>query len=86
MEAARIAAEKGHTVTLFERTGELGGGQLKLATIPPCKDEYLNIANYYKSQFDRLQNVSVILNKEVTIDDIKQEAPDIAVLADCCHY
>jgi len=81
MEAARIAAEKGHTVTLFEKTGELGGGQLKLATVPPCKDEYLNIANYYESQFDRLDNIKVVLNKEVTIGDIKQEAPDAVVLA-----
>ncbi|MFH0811947.1 MAG: NAD(P)/FAD-dependent oxidoreductase, partial [Pseudomonadota bacterium] len=81
MEAARISAEKGHRVTLFEKTGELGGGQLKLATVPPCKDEYLNIVRYYQSQFDRLKNISVTLNKEVTIEDIKREVPDVVILA-----
>lgn len=39
METARIASLSGHDVTLFEKTAELGGGQLKLATMPPNKEE-----------------------------------------------
>lgn len=81
LEAARVAAEKGHTVTLFEKTGELGGGQLKLAAVPPCKDEYLNIVNYYESQFDNLKNIRVVLNTDATLDDIQREAPDVVILA-----
>ena len=54
MEAARIAAQRGHDVKLFERTDELGGGQLKLATKPPFKEELLNITEYYDKQFKQL--------------------------------
>jgi len=81
MEAARGSAEKGHTVTLFEKSGELGGGQLKLAATPPGKDEFMNVATYYKGQFELLKNVKVVLNKEATLDDIKKELPDAVVLA-----
>jgi pyruvate/2-oxoglutarate dehydrogenase complex dihydrolipoamide dehydrogenase (E3) component len=81
MEAARISAEKGHTVTLFEKTGELGGGQLRLAATPPGKDEFMNVATYYKGQFELLKNVNVVLNKEATVDDIKKELPDAVILA-----
>lgn len=38
MEAARVAALKGHTVTLFEKSAALGG-QMNLAAVPPRKDE-----------------------------------------------
>ena len=57
MEAARIAALRGHRVTLFESTSELGGGQLKLATHAPFKEEYLNVKNFYENQFQKLDNL-----------------------------
>ena len=38
LEAARVAALRGHTVTLFEKTTSLGG-QLNIACIPPRKEE-----------------------------------------------
>jgi len=38
MEAARIAALRGHQVTLYEKGEELGG-QLRVACLPPYKDE-----------------------------------------------
>lgn len=81
MEAARVAAERGHYVTVFEKTGELGGGQLKLATVPPFKDEYLNISRYYESQFGRLRNVKIMLNKTANLEDIESENPDFVILA-----
>ena len=81
LEVARIAAERGHQVTLFEKTAELGGGQLKLATAAPFKEEYVNITNYYNNQFRSLENLKVVLNKEADIRDIKNEAPDVVILA-----
>lgn len=81
MEAARIAAAKGHNVKLFERSAELGGGQLKLARIPPCKDEFVNITNYYSSQFEKMYNLNIVFNKECTAEDIKKEKPDVVILA-----
>ncbi len=48
LEAARVAALKGHSVTLFEKSYELGG-QLNLAAVPPRKGEMLRAVNYYKA-------------------------------------
>ena len=38
LEAARVAALRGHDVTLFEKTTSLGG-QLNIACVPPRKEE-----------------------------------------------
>jgi 2,4-dienoyl-CoA reductase-like NADH-dependent reductase (Old Yellow Enzyme family)/thioredoxin reductase len=81
MECARIAAERGHSVKLYERTGELGGGQFKLAASAPFKEEFFNLIQYYQSQFARLPNVTVLLNREVTLRDIESDYPDVVVLA-----
>jgi len=81
METARIAAQRGHKVKLFERTSERGGGQLKLAAKPPCREEILNIVDYQKSQIMKLSNLEVVLNKEVTADEVMKENPDVVVLA-----
>ncbi len=47
LEAARVAALKGHSVTLFEKSYELGG-QLNIAAVPPRKSEMLRAVQYYK--------------------------------------
>ncbi len=46
LEAARVAALKGHKVTVFEK-GLRAGGQLHIASVPPRKEEMLRILNYY---------------------------------------
>jgi 2,4-dienoyl-CoA reductase-like NADH-dependent reductase (Old Yellow Enzyme family)/thioredoxin reductase len=81
MEAARVAGERGHSVTLFEKGSELGAGQMKRAAAAPCKDEFLNLVRYYEGQFKRLKNVKVVLNKEAGPDDVAKEKPDAVVLA-----
>ncbi len=48
LEAARIAAERGHRVTLFERERSLGG-QLRLAAVPPFKKDLAFLLSYLKS-------------------------------------
>ncbi len=47
LEAARVAALKGHKVTLFEQGYEIGG-QLNIAAVPPRKGEMIRAVNYYK--------------------------------------
>jgi pyruvate/2-oxoglutarate dehydrogenase complex dihydrolipoamide dehydrogenase (E3) component len=81
MEAARVCAEKGHSVTLFEKTKELAGGQIRLASSAPGKDEFLNIVNYYKGQFVKNKKVKVVVGKEATLADIKRIKPDAVILA-----
>jgi len=81
MEAARVAAIRGHSVVLYEKTGELGGGQLKLASIPPHKKILNNIVNYYSVIFKQLPSIEVRLGRGVTAEEIIKENPDAVIIA-----
>ena len=50
LEAARVAAVKGHTVTLFEKSDHLGG-QINIASVPPRKNEILRSVEYYQKYY-----------------------------------
>lgn len=86
MEAARVAALRGHDVTLFERKPELGG-QLLLASKPPFKEEISSLARYLTTQIDEL-GVSVRLASDFTeelLSTSKSEgAPDGFIVATGC--
>lgn len=47
LEAARVAAKRGHSVVLFEKTDKIGG-QILLAAAPPRKSEILRAVTYYE--------------------------------------
>jgi pyruvate/2-oxoglutarate dehydrogenase complex dihydrolipoamide dehydrogenase (E3) component len=79
MQAAVIAAQKGHNVTLYEKDNELGG-QLILATIPPDKQDLNSLLNYLKVQVAK-SGVKVVLNKEATPEAVKKFAPDSIIIA-----
>jgi len=81
MEAARVAGLRGHKVALYEKTNELGGGQLKLAMTPPHKEELRYIVDYYSAQFRKLDNVKVEFGKEVNAELVEKEDPDVVVIA-----
>ncbi len=81
MEAARVAALRGHNVVLYEKSTELGGGQLRLASIPPHKEILKSIADYYEASFKTLTNLKVVLGKEATTEDIIKDEPDAIVVA-----
>ena len=57
MEAARVAAFRGHEVTLHEKESGLGG-QMALATLPPFKTPIQDFQNYLIGQLRKL-NVKV---------------------------
>ena len=79
MEAARVAAERGHSVTLFERHTELGG-QLLYAEIPPHKREWRVFTTYLTTQMQKL-GVDVRLGTAVTAGEVIAAQPDAVVLA-----
>lgn len=79
MEAARVAALRGHEVTLYEKKNKLGG-QLDLATIPPHKDNLQLLTPYLSNQLAKA-GVKVELGRGVTADVIAQMKPDAVVLA-----
>ncbi|UCD85267.1 MAG: FAD-dependent oxidoreductase [Deltaproteobacteria bacterium] len=79
MEAARVAAERGHQVTLFEKEKELGG-QVNIITRIPERDEFSEVIRWRKFLLERL-GVKVVLEKEADEQTVLQESPDTVVLA-----
>ncbi|MBM4448182.1 MAG: FAD-dependent oxidoreductase [Chloroflexi bacterium] len=79
METARIAALRGHKVTLWERESRLGG-QLIPAAIPPHKDRIAPLYQYLERQLHKL-GVSVQTGKEATAAAISRFNPDVVVVA-----
>jgi 7beta-hydroxy-3-oxochol-24-oyl-CoA 4-desaturase len=79
LEAARVAALRGHAVTLYEREAK-PGGQLNLAAAPPFKQEICRIPKYLVTQA-RKAGVDLRLGQEVTAECVKREAPDVLVVA-----
>jgi len=79
MEAARVAALRGHGVTLFERANALGG-QLRIASAAPHKVELARAADFLVSQMDKLR-IDVRLNTEAEVEDITEIKPDEVIVA-----
>jgi pyruvate/2-oxoglutarate dehydrogenase complex dihydrolipoamide dehydrogenase (E3) component len=79
MEAARIAAVRGHDVTLYEKEQEMGG-QLVVAAKSPGKDKLLWVRDYEETQLKKL-GVSIQLGTEVTPEFVEKEKPDAVILA-----
>jgi 2,4-dienoyl-CoA reductase (NADPH2) len=68
MAAASVAAERGHTVTLYEASAKLGG-QFKMATVIPGKEEYQQTIRYYGEMLEK-HGVTVRLNTKVAAEDL----------------
>jgi len=80
MEAARIAAARGHKVTLYEKGAELGG-DLTFASMVKGPHENLDDLKKYLIKQLEVNGVTVVLKKEVDAALITSEAPDAVVLA-----
>ena len=80
MEAARIAAQRGYDVTLYEKQTVLGG-LLTFASVIKGPHENLNDLKKYLIRQLELKGVTVVTGTEVTRELIEQEAPDYVVLA-----
>lgn len=71
MEAAYIAARRGHHVVLVDKQDQ-PGGQLRIASVPPAKQELTRVIKY---QFSRLAEagVDVRMGVELTAEDIQRD-------------
>ena len=69
LEAAYIAAQRGHSVEVYEATDRLCGGQLRIASSSPCKDILQHIPDFFRVQLGRLPNVKIHLNSPVTAEN-----------------
>jgi len=79
MECARVAALRGHRVSLYEKSGRLGG-QLHLAAAPPGRDEFLTFVRYLERQLMQL-GVQIHTGEAATAHTVSRENPDVVVIA-----
>jgi len=79
LEAAKVAAQRGHQVTLFEREDQLGG-QLVIASLPTHKQE-LNLTREYLIRQVEKSGAKLRLGQEATAMIIEKEKPDAVIMA-----
>ncbi len=80
-EFAITAHQRGHNVTLYEKTDRLGGMVHVGSSIPrvPTRD-LIHIVQWHKREMERL-GIPVVFETEVTTEIVEQEKPDIVVCA-----
>jgi 2,4-dienoyl-CoA reductase-like NADH-dependent reductase (Old Yellow Enzyme family) len=79
LEAARVAAEAGHDVVLYERS-DVAGGQLRAAAAGPTREELLDFVFYAERELKRL-GVDLRLGAEATPEAVLADEPELVVSA-----
>ena len=79
MEAARVAALRGHDVDLYEAKDALGG-ELVVAGSHSFKHEIAELNQWYQHMLDHL-DVDVHLGKSMDVESICKKKPDVVILA-----
>jgi len=78
MQAAGIAAEKGHKVTVTEKSNRVGGQAATASHGPHGDEEFMRLVNYLKNYCDK-GKVTFELGKKVTAEDIKNSDADYII-------
>ncbi len=79
LEAARIAAIRGHDVHIFEKDDKIGG-LLNIIWIPPGRNEFKRMIDNYNYWIQKY-GINVHFQQNVTIDIVKEFNPDVAFVA-----
>jgi pyruvate/2-oxoglutarate dehydrogenase complex dihydrolipoamide dehydrogenase (E3) component len=79
LEAARVAALRGHRVLLLEREGEVGG-QVLIAARAPARAEYAGILRFLARQVEKL-TIDCRLRVEASVDTVLAESPEVVIIA-----
>ncbi|MCT7376723.1 FAD-dependent oxidoreductase [Chelativorans salis] len=79
MEAARVAAHRGHRVTVWEKEGGVGGN-LGPGSSPPFKEIYRRLTDYLVHQMEK-EGVDVVFGKEATAENVAEISPEIVIVA-----
>ena len=79
LEAARVAAERGHRVSLLEASDSLGG-QVRLAVQASWRKDLIGVIDWRVSELERL-GVVVKFNCLAEAADIQAESPDVVIVA-----
>lgn len=79
MEAAITATMRGHKVTIYESTNELGGEVIP-GSVPDFKVDDRRLIAWYKNEIKE-HKIEVVLNTKVTEELVEKEKPDIVIIA-----
>lgn len=79
LEAARVCAERGHKVVLFEKEPVVGG-QVNIAARATWREALSGIPRWLYAQVQK-KGVDIRLGHAATADDIAAEAPDVVIMA-----
>lgn len=79
MEAARVAALRGHNVTLYESTNDLGGEVIP-GSVPDFKLDDRRLLAWYKNEMNELK-IKIVFNTKVTEEFVDKDKPDVVILA-----
>ena len=80
MQAARTAAERGHRVTLYEKSEKLGG-MLNVASAGKLKKDLRAYQNWAIRQTEKNPNIDLKLGNRATFDHIKEQDPDAVIVS-----
>ena len=79
LKAAQVAAQRGHHVTLYEKSDVLGGN-MNTAAVPPYKGIFLEPINNLVCSLKKLP-VTIKTNSEWSVSKIKETNPDVIIIA-----
>ncbi len=79
LEAARVAAERGHAVTVLEASGR-AGGQINLLAQNPRRKEMIGIVDWRLEELDRL-GVEIRYDTYAESGDVLALEPDVVIVA-----
>ncbi|PZQ96589.1 MAG: N-methylproline demethylase [Cereibacter sphaeroides] len=79
LEAARVAAERGHKATVFEAS-DRAGGQINLLAANPRRKEMIGIVDWRLQELARL-GVEIRYNVFAEASDVLAEKPDVVIIA-----
>jgi 2,4-dienoyl-CoA reductase-like NADH-dependent reductase (Old Yellow Enzyme family)/thioredoxin reductase len=79
LEAARVAAMRGHEVTLYEKQERLGG-RWYLGSQVPFKQHFYQIIEYFRDQALK-HGAQIELGRTITRQDVQELNPDVVIVA-----
>ncbi|MFW1971975.1 NADPH-dependent 2,4-dienoyl-CoA reductase [uncultured Acinetobacter sp.] len=77
---ATYAADRGHKVTIFEASNQIGG-QFNIAKTIPGKEEFYETLRYFKRKIELQPNIKLVLNHTATYEELNAAKFDEIVVA-----
>ena len=79
LEAARVAALRGHEVTVYEKQERLGG-RWYLGSQVPCKQHFYQVVEHFRDQAVK-HGARIEMGRTITADDVATLQPDVVIVA-----